>query len=222
MKKITSGALLIFVGIVIALYALGFKSPATPSVSSQVSSNTSSQEAVINPDTGTPVMTMEQAAAHNSSSDCYLVINQKAYDVSSYINKHPGGRRNITSRCGKEVTGIFASIHSNFAWNLLSDYYVADIGTVPAASTASTSQTAGATQVSTVQQLDQLKSKLLETYPNAEVISISPKHDFYVAALIDQHKLYEVHIDASGKVLDTEVENDEYDWNEWDHDRDDD
>ncbi len=71
--------------------------------------------------------TMTNIAKHNSKSDCYLVINNNVYSVSSYIDSHPGGTRKIVEKCGQEVTGIFAQVHSNKAWDLLAKY---KIGTV--------------------------------------------------------------------------------------------
>lgn len=71
------------------------------------------------------VLSLAEASKHNTESDCWLVIKNKVYNVSSYIGYHPGGANRIISECGNEVTGLFASIHSNFAWDLLKKY---DIG----------------------------------------------------------------------------------------------
>ncbi|MFA6534488.1 MAG: cytochrome b5 domain-containing protein [Patescibacteria group bacterium] len=70
------------------------------------------------------VLNKVEVAKHNSLSDCYLIVSGKVYNVSSYINQHPGGRQNITNNCGQEVSGIFAASHSNFAWDLLARYYL--------------------------------------------------------------------------------------------------
>lgn len=71
---------------------------------------------------------MAEVAKHNTANSCFLVIKGAVYDVSSFISQHPGGARRITEVCGQEVTGIFASIHSNFAWNLLGDYFIGNLG----------------------------------------------------------------------------------------------
>jgi len=65
------------------------------------------------------VLNSAEVAKHNSATDCYLIVKNNVYDVTSYIPKHPAGKSKITNTCGEEVTNIFASIHSNFAWNLL-------------------------------------------------------------------------------------------------------
>jgi cytochrome b involved in lipid metabolism len=71
---------------------------------------------------------MADVAKHNSANNCWLAISGKAYNVTSYVGSHPGGQGAILNSCGTEVSGIFASIHSNFAWNLLGQYYVGPIG----------------------------------------------------------------------------------------------
>lgn len=67
---------------------------------------------------------MAQVATHDNIDDCYIVIESKVYDVTGFIDQHPGGVDKITSGCGKEMTGIFAKIHSNKAWDLLKKFQV--------------------------------------------------------------------------------------------------
>lgn len=98
-------------------------SPATPSIASAFQIATTSKPAAINNNS----ITLADVAKHNSANDCWLAIRGKAYNITSYEGSHPGGRGVIINSCGTEVSGIFASIHSNFAWNLLGQYYVAPI-----------------------------------------------------------------------------------------------
>lgn len=110
-------------------------SPTVASVKTSTTKKTSSPVLTVTPTPTTPKptspassgVTMADVAKHNSANDCWLAISGKAYNVTSYAGSHPGGRGVITNSCGTEVSGIFASIHSNFAWNLLGQYYVAPI-----------------------------------------------------------------------------------------------
>jgi cytochrome b involved in lipid metabolism len=72
-------------------------------------------------------MTKAEISLHNKKNDCYLIIKNKVYDVSKYISNHPGGQGEIISKCGREVTGVFADIHSNFAWDLLNNYQIGQL-----------------------------------------------------------------------------------------------
>ena len=150
---------------------------------------------------------INQVSKHNTKNDCYLIINNKVYDVSNYISYHPWGSRTIVSRCGEEVSGIFARIHSNRAWDLLKKY---KIGTI----TINQPDT-------TPQILNAIKNALKNANPNADIIKVSPKQNFYIAKVIFNNKLYEIHIDNSGKIIKEEVEDDESNWSIWENDKDD-
>ena len=126
MKKITLVSLVLFVGIIGYIFGYALIAPtqqqqrtAAPSNVPTVSSQSAAQQ----------VFTMTEVARHSTANSCYLVINNNVYDVSSYIDSHPGGREAITSRCGQEVSGIFAQIHSNRAWDLLAAYKIGSVAT---------------------------------------------------------------------------------------------
>lgn len=75
--------------------------------------------------------TSEQVAAHNSTSNCWLIINNNVYDVSSFLGDHPGGASTIIPYCGKEATQAFDTQdrgsrggHSNNAASMLADYQI--------------------------------------------------------------------------------------------------
>lgn len=148
-----------------------------------------------------------EVSKHNIPSDCYLIINNNVYNVSSFIGSHPGGSKTITSRCGSEVTGIFAKIHSNRAWDLLKKYKIGTLSTTVATDT-------------TAQVLTAISSALQSANPNTEVVKVSPQKDFYIAKVIANSKLYEVHISNTGKITKQEAETEEL-WNNWENDTDD-
>ena len=79
-----------------------------------------------------PKLNMAEVAKHNTLHDCYLVISNKVYDVTSYIPMHPGGAGSILPYCGKEATQAFATkggrgAHSTYAYSLLNPYYIGDL-----------------------------------------------------------------------------------------------
>lgn len=73
--------------------------------------------------------TAAEVAQHNSASDCWLTINGKVYDLTSYAPTHPGGAAAITSSCGEDVTASFP--HSANALNALAPYLLGDLVTAP-------------------------------------------------------------------------------------------
>lgn len=75
-----------------------------------------------------------ELANHNTKKDCWLAIDGKIYDVTSYIYSHPGGANEILKYCGQDGTKAFASKdkfipqdHSSTAYAMLADYYIGDM-----------------------------------------------------------------------------------------------
>lgn len=59
--------------------------------------------------------TLAQVATHNSEADCYSAINGNVYDLTAFINKHPGGDRNILRICGLDGSSLFNGQHGGDA-----------------------------------------------------------------------------------------------------------
>jgi nitrate reductase (NAD(P)H) len=73
---------------------------------------------------------MGEVKNHKTRDDCWVVINNIVYDLTDFLNEHPGGSASILAHSGTDVTGIFESIHSNDAHILKNSYaigYVSDV-----------------------------------------------------------------------------------------------
>jgi hypothetical protein len=57
--------------------------------------------------------TMAQVAANNSAKSCWAVIEGSVYNLTAWINSHPGGSGAIISLCGTEATSSFKGKHGN-------------------------------------------------------------------------------------------------------------
>ncbi|KAF5199029.1 Pr5-like receptor kinase [Thalictrum thalictroides] len=76
------------------------------------------------------VFTLAEVSKHNTSKDCWLVINNKVYDVTKFLEDHPGGDEVLLSATGKDATDDFKDIgHSNSAMEMMDEYYVGDFVT---------------------------------------------------------------------------------------------
>jgi len=56
--------------------------------------------------------TMANVAQHNNASSCWAAINGNVYDLTSWINQHPGGPERILSICGTDGTAAFNGQHA--------------------------------------------------------------------------------------------------------------
>ncbi|XP_027153072.1 cytochrome b5 [Coffea eugenioides] len=72
--------------------------------------------------------TMQEAAQHNTSEDCWVVIDGKVYDVSSYLNEHPGGDDVLIAATGKDATDEFEDAgHSKSARELMEKFCIGEL-----------------------------------------------------------------------------------------------
>lgn len=73
-------------------------------------------------------ITMEEVAKHNTREDAWVCIEGRAYDVTKYVEYHPGGWLPISNLAGKDVTDAFANYHPASVYKkLLPSYYVGNI-----------------------------------------------------------------------------------------------
>ncbi|VVA92513.1 unnamed protein product [Arabis nemorensis] len=82
----------------------------------------------------TKLYSMEEAATHNKQDDCWVVIDGKVYDVTSYMDDHPGGDDVLLAATGKDATDDFEDAgHSKSARKLLDKYFIGELDetTVP-------------------------------------------------------------------------------------------
>ncbi len=49
--------------------------------------------------------------AHNTPESCWAIIRDDVYDLTAWINKHPGGDKNILRLCGLDGTAMFDKKH---------------------------------------------------------------------------------------------------------------
>jgi len=81
----------------------------------------------------TKTYTSAEVAAHNSDSDCWVIVNDKVYNVTAYIPRHPGGSQQIIKVCGQDATTAFETKgekgmpHSSKAQQMLETMLVGDL-----------------------------------------------------------------------------------------------
>lgn len=55
--------------------------------------------------------TLAVVKKHNSPSSCWTVINKNVYNLTQWIDQHPGGPAVIKQLCGRDGTALFTSQH---------------------------------------------------------------------------------------------------------------
>ncbi|CAF1928169.1 hypothetical protein F2Q70_00020672 [Brassica cretica] len=76
----------------------------------------------------TKIYSMEEVAAHNKQDDCWIVIDGKVYDVTPYMDEHPGGDDVLLAVTGKDATDEFEDAgHSKTARELMEEYFIGEL-----------------------------------------------------------------------------------------------
>ncbi|MCR4330975.1 MAG: hypothetical protein NUV49_03815 [Patescibacteria group bacterium] len=120
------------------------------------------------PSTG---ITASEVAAHNTRADCWVIFENKVYNVTLYISSHPGGASAITAYCGADLTAAFvAQGHSQNARSLFANYYVGDLST---STTPPTTTTPSSTTVPPpTDPLQPYRDAIYAKYPNANITKL--------------------------------------------------
>lgn len=53
--------------------------------------------------------TAAEVATHNTAADCWVIVDGNVYNLTSFINTHPGGSSVIIAQCGNDGTASFNS-----------------------------------------------------------------------------------------------------------------
>ena len=79
------------------------------------------------------VMTMEEVSKHNQPDDMWMVLHGKVYDVTMFLEEHPGGSDILIETAGTDVTNQFEEmLHSKIARQQTTQFHIGDIeGYIP-------------------------------------------------------------------------------------------
>uniref|UniRef100_A0A8V0XSW8 Cytochrome b5 type B n=1 Tax=Gallus gallus TaxID=9031 RepID=A0A8V0XSW8_CHICK len=75
-----------------------------------------------------PVFTLEEVGKRNSNREAWLVIHGRVYDVTRFLEEHPGGEEVLLEQAGRDATESFEDVgHSTDAREMLKQYYIGEI-----------------------------------------------------------------------------------------------
>ena len=84
-------------------------------VSKKVVTSPTTKPKTVTTTTTTASYSLADISTHNSSTSCWTTIGGKVYNLTSWINQHPGGRQAILSLCGTDGTAAFNDQHGGQA-----------------------------------------------------------------------------------------------------------
>ena len=84
----------------------------------------------VNTPAGTINLSNSEIKTHNSKSDCWSIVNANVYNLTSYVQSHPGGASVIANICGKDGSKAFVNQHNTQGKpnNVLSSFLLGPVG----------------------------------------------------------------------------------------------
>ncbi|KAM9408748.1 cytochrome b5 type B isoform 2-T2 [Pholidichthys leucotaenia] len=77
---------------------------------------------------GVRYYTLEEITVHNMNKDTWLIIHDKVYDISSFLEEHPGGEEVLLEQAGTDATASFEDVgHSTDAREMLQQYFIGEL-----------------------------------------------------------------------------------------------
>ncbi|KAK5111446.1 hypothetical protein LTR62_004898 [Meristemomyces frigidus] len=80
-----------------------------------------------------PTFPQADVASHNTAKSCYITVGTKVYDVTHFLDSHPGGPELILQYAGKDVKEAMedpiSHTHSEAAWEIIDESLVGFVAT---------------------------------------------------------------------------------------------
>ncbi|KAL5329101.1 hypothetical protein ACEPPN_002610 [Leptodophora sp. 'Broadleaf-Isolate-01'] len=80
-----------------------------------------------------PTFLQTEVAAHNTEKSCYVTMGTRVFDITDFLDSHPGGGELIVEYGGKDITDILkdedSHTHSDAAYEVLEDSLIGFVAT---------------------------------------------------------------------------------------------
>ena len=71
-----------------------------------------------------PSFSMDEVRTHNTAESAWVVLNRKVYDITPFLESHPGGKQILLRYAGRNATAPFNRLHSKTAKLSVGDYFI--------------------------------------------------------------------------------------------------
>ena len=72
-------------------------------------------------------LTRGEVAEHAAPGDCWIVVKGRVYDVTSYVEEHPGGRAILRNAGGDATAGFHGPQHPPRVFDMIDDFLIGDV-----------------------------------------------------------------------------------------------
>jgi cytochrome b involved in lipid metabolism len=61
---------------------------------------------------GSNIVLQEELSRHCHANDCWIAVHGNVYNVTAFLQEHPGGAQLILEHAGKDASAGFAAVHA--------------------------------------------------------------------------------------------------------------
>ncbi|XP_051187069.1 cytochrome B5-like protein isoform X1 [Lolium perenne] len=66
----------------------------------------------------------EEVSEDNTRKDCWIIIKDKVYDVTPYVEEHPGGDAILNNAGADSTEGFFGPQHGTRVFDIIEDFCI--------------------------------------------------------------------------------------------------
>ncbi|CAG8730630.1 14121_t:CDS:2, partial [Acaulospora morrowiae] len=88
-------------------------------------------------------LTVEEVAQHKTENSIWIIVHDKVYDVTNFLNEHPGGKKVLLKVAGTDATKQFDNFHSLDVVKKYPQLLIGSIGSEQTESEADTASSEG-------------------------------------------------------------------------------
>uniref|UniRef100_A0A0E0B1K2 Cytochrome b5 heme-binding domain-containing protein n=1 Tax=Oryza glumipatula TaxID=40148 RepID=A0A0E0B1K2_9ORYZ len=68
--------------------------------------------------------TKKEVSTHNTRKDCWIIVKDKVYNVTSYVEEHPGGDEILNNAGGDSTEGFLGPQHGFRVFEIIEDFCI--------------------------------------------------------------------------------------------------
>ncbi|OAV90212.1 hypothetical protein PTTG_00701 [Puccinia triticina 1-1 BBBD Race 1] len=58
------------------------------------------------------IISVQEVESHKDEKSAWVIVEGKVYDVTNFLEEHPGGKKVLLKNCGKDATELFHQYHT--------------------------------------------------------------------------------------------------------------
>jgi cytochrome b involved in lipid metabolism len=71
---------------------------------------------------------VQEVAQHNKRNDCWIIVDGKVYDITTYVDDHVGGDAILNNAGGDSTVGFHGPQHPpDKVRDIITDYYIGNL-----------------------------------------------------------------------------------------------